>query len=153
TPLPPAEARTPPGPHHVPPDLLFHPVLHEGEAVARVADPEVAHPPPKDRVDGLDHPPERLGAVAPEDRLEFAEQRRAFLELRGRVGSPRAPQTPDTSDVEAQKPEALSFRPVDRSALLLVERHVELGQLLPQSSVDGLQEPGMTWMTVDQDHQ
>src|SRR6202030_4428180 len=41
----PAEAVPVPGPRHMAPDLLFHPVLNEAEALAGVAHRKVGHPP------------------------------------------------------------------------------------------------------------
>src|SRR5262249_16799833 len=131
TPLPPAEARTLPSPHHVPSDLPLHPAPYVAEAFARIADPEVPHPPPQDRVDLLDHPGQRLRAMAAEDRLELPEQLRPLLELGGRVGSPPPPQAQEPADVEAQEAEALPLRQIDRPTLLLVQLDVELCQLLP----------------------
>src|SRR5208283_5932951 len=45
---------------HMAPDLLFHPVLHEAEALAGMSRPEVIHPPAQHRVDQLDDSIDRL---------------------------------------------------------------------------------------------
>src|SRR5262249_59281237 len=67
TPPPPTEAPALPGAHQMPPHLLLHPVADEREAAARVADREVVHPAPEDRVDQLNHPAHRLRFEAPGD--------------------------------------------------------------------------------------
>src|SRR3954451_25350458 len=90
TPPPPAEAPALPGAHQVPPHLLLHPVADEREAAARMADREVVHPAPKDRVDQLNHPARRLGWEATEGLLELPQQRRPLLQL-GRILSPPHP--------------------------------------------------------------
>src|SRR3989442_8058333 len=60
TPPLPAEAATAPRPHQMAPHSLLDPQPHIGQAPARVPDPEVVHPPPKDRVDLRDQPTPRL---------------------------------------------------------------------------------------------
>src|SRR3989441_4855449 len=60
TPPLPAEAATAPRPHQMAPHSLLDPQPHIGQAPARVPDPEVVHPPPKDRVDLRDQPTRRL---------------------------------------------------------------------------------------------
>src|SRR4051812_40343550 len=81
TPPPPTEAPTLPGTHQVPPHLLLHPVADEREAAARMADREIVHPAPEDRVDQLDHPGRRLGLEATEDLLELPQQSRPLRQL------------------------------------------------------------------------
>src|SRR6266511_2404275 len=60
TPPLPAEAATAPRPHQMAPHSLLDPQPHIGQAPARIPDPEVVHPPPKDRVDLRDQPTHRL---------------------------------------------------------------------------------------------
>src|SRR5262249_36927382 len=82
TPPRPAEALLFPSFHQVAPNLLFHPVLNEAEALAGVSDRKVVHPAAQQRVDQLDHPMYGLGSVAAEYRLELPQQRRPLLEFR-----------------------------------------------------------------------
>ena len=58
------------------PDLLFHPVLHEAEALAGMSRPEVIHPSTQHRVDQLDDSIDRLRLVTSEHVLELRQQRR-----------------------------------------------------------------------------
>src|SRR3984893_15924385 len=75
----PAEAPAVPGPRHVAPDLLFHPVFYEAEALAGISHREVSHPTAKHWIDQLNDPIQRLRLVAAEYVLEFPQQRRSFL--------------------------------------------------------------------------
>jgi hypothetical protein len=52
----PAEALAFPSPSHVAPDLLFYPVLDEGEARTGVPDPKVVRPTAQRRIDRLHDP-------------------------------------------------------------------------------------------------
>src|SRR4029453_18205388 len=72
------------------PDLLFHPVLNEAEALAGVSDREVIYPTAQHRVDQIDHPIHGLGSMPAEHTLEFPQQCRSFLELRRVVRTPDA---------------------------------------------------------------
>jgi len=45
-----------PGSLHVAPDLLFHPVFHEAEALTGISNSEVVHPATQHRVDQFDNP-------------------------------------------------------------------------------------------------
>jgi len=104
--------------HHMAPDFLLHPVFNEAEALARVSNREVVHPPTQHRVDQIDHPIHGLGAVAAEHSLELPQQCRSFLELRRSVSSPYTPLTTDAAEVEAEEAEALAaaqFRVPDSS--------------------------------------
>src|SRR5262245_19856609 len=100
TPPRPAEALSFPSLHHVAPDLLFHPVLHEAKALAGVSHREVVDPTAEYRVDQLDHPVHWLGSVAAEYLLELPQQCRSFLELRRNIRTPDAPFTADATEVE-----------------------------------------------------
>src|SRR4029450_11374169 len=64
TPPLPAEAPTIPRPHQMAPDLLLDPPPHNGQAPARVPDPEVVDPTPQLRVDLGDQRRHRLGPGA-----------------------------------------------------------------------------------------
>jgi hypothetical protein len=81
TPPLPAEAVPVLGPRHMAPDLLFHPVFNEAEALAGVSHRKVGHPTSKHRIDQLNDPIQRLRLVAAEYILELSQQRRSFLEL------------------------------------------------------------------------
>ena len=56
TPPLPAEALSFPSPHHLAPNLLFHPVFDEAEALAGISDRKVVHPTSQHRVDNLHYP-------------------------------------------------------------------------------------------------
>ena len=72
TPPRPAEALSVPGSQQMAPDLLFHPVFHEAEALAGVSHRKVIHPTAQHRVDQLHDPINRLRLVAAEHILELA---------------------------------------------------------------------------------
>ena len=61
------------------PHLLFYPAANVRKALTRVTAGKVLHPPAQNGVDLLDEPPERSRAMASEDGLEFAQERRACL--------------------------------------------------------------------------
>src|SRR5262249_38135260 len=103
------------------PDLLFHPVSNEGEALTGVTDREVIHPSTQHRVDLRDHPLHGLRSIAAEHTLELPQQCRSFLELRRVLHTPCAPSTPDAAEVEAQIAEALAAAKVYDSTLLFVD--------------------------------
>ena len=90
----PAEALSFAGSQHLAPDLLFHSVLHEAEALTGMSRPEVIHSPAQHRVDQLDDLIDRLRLVTPEHVLELRQQRRPLLELGRVMGTPSAPQPP-----------------------------------------------------------
>ena len=108
TPPRPAEALSVPSAQHMAPDLLFHPVFHEAEALAGMSDRKVVHPTAQHRVDQLHDPINRLRLVAAEHILELPQQRRPLLELGRVVGTPCAPQTAHPAEVEPQKAEAFA---------------------------------------------
>jgi hypothetical protein len=66
------------------PDLLFHPVFNEAEALAGISHRKVGYPTAKHRIDQINDPIQRLRLVAAEYILELSQQRRSFLELRSR---------------------------------------------------------------------
>src|SRR6202165_509721 len=152
TPPLPAEAPAIPGSHHVPPYFQLYPVLDELEAPAGVANGEVVHPPPQNRVDDLDYPVHRLGSMSPKDHSQLLQQCRSLLQLGRVLRPPVSLQTTDTTEVEAQEPEALAAGQVDGSALLFVDLDLQLGELLPQALVHRFQQPVIAWLRVDQDH-
>jgi len=65
-------------PRHMAPDLLFHPVFNEAEALAGVSHRKVGHPTAKHWIDQLNDPIQGLRLVAAEYILEFPQQRRSF---------------------------------------------------------------------------
>src|SRR5262249_30638801 len=103
------------------PDLLFHPVLNEAEALAGIADREVVNPTAQHRVDQRDHPIHGLGTVAAEHTLELPQQCRSLLELRRVVRTPNTPSTTDAAKVEPQKTEALAAAKIHDPTLLFVD--------------------------------
>ena len=82
------------------PDLLFYPVFDEVEALAGMSDREVVHPTAQHRVDQLHYPAHWLRLVATEHVFELPQQRRSFLELWRVVGTPEAPTTAHTAEIE-----------------------------------------------------
>src|SRR5271169_6784083 len=132
TPPRPAEALTVPGPLHVAPDLLFHPVSNEAEALAGISYRKVSHPTAKHWIDQLNDPIQRLRLVAAEYILELPQQRRSFLELGWVLSTPHATTTANASEVETQEAEALAASEVHVSTLLFVNLDLQFGQLLPK---------------------
>ena len=61
------------------PDLLFHPVFDEAEALAGVPDREVVHPTAQHWVDQLHDPIHWLRLVAAEQSLSFRSSAVRFL--------------------------------------------------------------------------
>ena len=104
----PAEALSVPGAQHMSPDLLFHCVFHEAEALAGMADGKVIHPPAQHRVDQFNDPINRLRLVAPEHILELPQQRRPLFEL-GRVVGPPSTRV-DCASGGSRTPESRSSR-------------------------------------------
>src|SRR5260370_8224869 len=88
------------------PDLLFHPVFHEAEALAGVSHRKVGHPTTKHRIDQLNDPIHRLRLVAAEYSLEVSQQRRSFLELGCVLRTPHTTTTANASEIEPQKTES-----------------------------------------------
>src|SRR5215472_2069909 len=103
TPPLPAEALSIPGPRHVAPDLLFHPVFNEAEALAGISHRKVGHPTAKHWIDQLNDPIQGLRLVAAEYILELPQQRRSFLELGCVLRTPHATTTANASEVEASR--------------------------------------------------
>src|SRR5262249_9949175 len=121
TPPLPAEASPAPRPRHMTPNLPLDPTPHDAEAPRRVADPEIVHPAPQDRVNHRDHPPHRLRAPAPELLLELPQQRRPLRERRRQLHPPPSPRRAEPPEGEAQKSERLSPGQVHDSALRLAQ--------------------------------
>ncbi len=67
TPPLPAEAWALPGTHQMTLHLLLHPIAHIAETAARRANGKVIDPPAQDWIDRLNHLPDGLGSMAPED--------------------------------------------------------------------------------------
>src|SRR6266404_7475558 len=106
----PTEALTVPGLRHMAPDLLFHPVFNEAEALAGVSYRKVGHPTAKHWIDQLNDPTQGLRVVAAEYILELPQQRRSFLELGCVLRTPHATTTANASEVETQEAEALASK-------------------------------------------
>src|SRR5262245_50990796 len=121
TPPRPAEALAFPSFHHMAPDLLFHPVLDEAEALARVSDREVIHPTAQRRVDQIDQPIHGLRSMPAEHTFEFPLQCRSFLELRCVMRTPDAPSTADAAEVEPQIAEAFAAAKIHGSTFLFID--------------------------------
>src|ERR1700730_3389523 len=153
TPPLPAEALAVPGPRHVAPDLLFHPVFNEAEALAGISHREVSHPTAKHWIDQLNDPIQRLRLVAAEYVLEFPQQRRSFLELGCVLRTPHAPKSANASEVETQEAEALASTEVYVSTLLFINLDLQFGQLLPKPFLYRPHQPVMSRVGVNQDHQ
>ena len=56
------------------------------------------------------------------------------------------------TELEAEESEAAPSGQVDGPTLLLVDRDLQSGQFLPESSVNGLQQPVMPAVGVHQNH-
>src|SRR5262245_30686784 len=56
-------------------------------------------------------------------------------------------------EVKTQEAKALPLSQVDHPAFLLIDRDLERGQFFPESSVYGLEEPGMLRIGIHQDHE
>src|ERR1700730_9740812 len=153
TPPLPAEALSVPGTRHVAPDLLFHPVFNEAEALTGVSHRKVSHPTAKHWIDQLNDPIQRLRLVAAEYILELPQQRRSFLELGCVLRTPHATTTANASEVETQEAEAFASTEVYVSTLLFVNLDLQFSQLLPKPFLNRPQQPVMSWVGVNQDHQ
>src|ERR1700751_6166353 len=66
---------------------------------------------------------------------------------------PRPPSTAEVAEVEAQKSEAFTSLKVDYAALFIIDFNLQLAELLPKSFVDCPNQPVMSLIGVDQDHQ
>ena len=66
---------------------------------------------------------------------------------------PRSASTAEVAEVEAQKPEAFTSLKVDYAALFIIDFNLQLAELLPKSFVHGPNQPVMSLIGVDQDHQ
>jgi hypothetical protein len=113
------------------PDLLFHPVFNEAEALAGVPHRKVGHPTAKHRIDQLNDPIQRLRLVAAENILELSQQRGSFLELGCVLRTPRTTTTANAPEVETQEPEALASTEVYVSTLLFINLDLQFSQLSP----------------------
>jgi hypothetical protein len=71
TPPRPAEALSFPSPHQMAPNLLFHPVFDEVEALTGISGRKVVHPTAQHRVDQVYDPIYWLRSVAAEHFLEL----------------------------------------------------------------------------------
>ena len=121
TPPLPIEALTIPSALHMAPDLLFHPVFHEVEALAGMSDRKVVHPTAQHRVDRPHDPINQLRLVATKHILELPQQRRPLLELWRAMSTPYAPQTAHPTEIESQKAEAFASTEIHDPTLLLVD--------------------------------
>src|SRR5246500_4415187 len=64
-----------------------------------------------------------------------------------------SPQTAEVAEVKPQKAEVLTSFQVDSAALFIIDFDLQFGELLPQSLVHCSNQPVMTFVGVDQDHQ
>jgi site-specific DNA recombinase len=135
------------------PDLLFYPVLDETEALAGMSNREVVHPTAQDRVNQLHDPIHWLRLVSAEHFLELPQQRSSFLELGRVVGTPYAPTTTNTAEIETQKAEAFAAAEVYISTLLFIDLDLQFGELFAESFLHRHHQPVMSGVGVDQDHQ
>src|SRR6266403_2165639 len=135
------------------PDLLFHPVFNEAEALAGVSYRKVGHPTAKHWIDQLNDPIQGLRLVAAEYILELPQQGRSFLELGCVLRTPHATTTANASEVETQEAEALASTEVYVSTLLFINLDLQFGQLLPKPFLYRPHQPIMSRVGVNQDHQ
>src|SRR6201984_737308 len=139
--------------HQLAPDLLLHPILDEAEALTGVPNREVVPPSPQHRIDQVYHPFDRLRPVSAEHLFELPHQCRPLFELRRVMRPPRPASTAEVAKVEAQKSEAFTSLKVDCAALFIIDFNLQLAELLPKSFVHGPNQPVMSLIGVDQDHQ
>src|SRR5947209_5536248 len=66
---------------------------------------------------------------------------------------PRPASTAEVAEVEAQKSEAFTSLKVDCAALFIIDFNLQLAELLPKSFVHCPNQPVMSLIGVDQDHQ
>ncbi len=66
---------------------------------------------------------------------------------------PRSASTAEVAEVEAQKSEAFTSLKVDHAALFIIDFNLQLAEFLPKSFVHGPNQPVMSLIGVDQDHQ
>ena len=135
------------------PNLLFHPALNEAEALAGISHRKVSHPTAKHWIDQLNDPIHWLRLVAAEHSLELPQQCRSFLELRRVLNAPCAPSTTDAAKIEPQKAEALATAEVYDSTLLFIDFDSYSDQFLAKAFLYSWQQPIMSTVCVDQDHE
>ena len=141
TPPLPAEPRSFPLLHQVPPYLLLDPVLHVTEAAARLSDAEVVCPSAQDWVDEVNDSLSRLRAVAPKHCLELTHEFDACLYSRHTSRPPLAPPRLTAADVKSEEAKALALGEIDATRLVTIEFHVEFGQFFQKPLVSGLLKP------------
>lgn len=126
----------------MPSRFLLHPLTNVAEAVSGVTYREVIHPSPENRVDQPDHPLQRLGSESPEDVLQRAEQSGPLLQF-GRVIRPPHLifHAWDSTKIESKKAKAFPFRKIHRVTLIFIDHDLESIKLLPESLVDGPNQP------------
>src|SRR5580693_8955894 len=66
---------------------------------------------------------------------------------------PGSASTAEVAEVETQKPEAFTSLKVDYAALFIIDFNLQLAEFLPKSFVHGTNQPVMSLIGVDQDHQ
>ena len=91
--------------------------------------------------------------VSAEHFLELPQQRSSFLELGRVVGTPYAPTTTNTAEIETQKAEAFAAAEVYISTLLFIDLDLQFGELFAESFLHRHHQPVMSGVGVDQDHQ
>jgi hypothetical protein len=135
------------------PNLLFHPVFDQRETSPGMPYRKVVHPPAKNWVDPLDHPPHRLARMSPENVPEPRQRRRSLLQLWRVLRPPHPFQTSDAAKVEPQESETLLLPEVHHSAFLLVYLYLELCEFFPHSFLQRRYDPAMPRMGIHQHHQ
>src|SRR5438045_1555478 len=73
--------------------------------------------------------------------------------LRRVMRPPGSASTAEVAEVEAQEPEAFTSLQVDCAALFIIDFNLQLAELLPKSFGHGPNQPVMSLIGVDQDHQ
>src|SRR5689334_25351403 len=66
---------------------------------------------------------------------------------------PGSASTAEVAEVEAQKPEAFTSLKVDYAALFIIDFNLQLAEFLPKSSLHRPNQPVVSLIGVDQDHQ
>jgi hypothetical protein len=110
TPPLPAESFVLSGAHQVSPNLLLHPELNVGKALARVPHRKVVHPSPQNRIDEFNHSPYGLADVSPEDFLQLPQECRPLLRLGHKMGPPLSVTASDAAILKSQEAKSLSLR-------------------------------------------
>src|SRR6516164_9002883 len=85
--------------------------------------------------------------------FELPHQCRPLFELGRVMRPPRSASTAEGAEVEAQKPEAFTSLKVDYTALFIIDFNLQLAEFLAKSSLHRPNQPVVSLIGVDQDHQ